>query len=225
MFLNTWEAATGEVLWNYLKEESENCEVFCFMETGDKFRRKCKEILSNYVCITDKKVVVNKNEYFQSTYVRVDNKILKSETLLRFDPCLGLGIFTQIQRNNKVWNVANIHGVAKPGDKLDNPKRLEQSQKIIEYMAKIDGIKLIGGDFNLEIETESVKMFEKNGYRNLIKEFGIETTRNHFSWDIYPQKQLWADYLFVSPEVKVKSFEVPRNEVSDHLPLIVEIEG
>jgi endonuclease/exonuclease/phosphatase family metal-dependent hydrolase len=92
-------------------------------------------------------------------------------------------------------------------------------------MAKTDGEKIIGGDFNLNKNTESVKMFEKNGYRNLIEEFGIEVTRNHLIWDLYPENiQFWADYLFVSPEVKVKSFEVPKNEVSDHLPQVLVIE-
>jgi len=33
-----------------------------------------------------------------------------------------------------------------------------------------------------------------------------------------------SDYVFVSLEVKVKKFEVPNIEISDHLPLILDFE-
>lgn len=224
IFLNAWEASTGEVFWKYIREKSKNVGVFCFMEAGEKFRVKCDEILPNYICFSAEKAIVNEDGCFQSTYIKDEYKALKSEPILGVDPYIGLGLFTKIQTKKRILNVASIHGVAQPGNKLDNPKRLEQSQKIIEYMTKINGAKIIGGDFNLDKNTESVKMFEKNGYRNLIEEYKIDMTRNHLSWDLHPQKQLWADFLFVSPDVKVKSFEVPKNEVSDHLPLVLEIE-
>jgi hypothetical protein len=67
-------------------------------------------------------------------------------------------------------------------------------------------------------------MFKNNGYKNLIGDYQIITTRNNLAWSLYPDKQYFADYVFASPEIKVKSFEVPNNEVSDHLPLILEIE-
>ncbi|MFA6007575.1 MAG: endonuclease/exonuclease/phosphatase family protein [Candidatus Shapirobacteria bacterium] len=224
MFLNAWEASTGEVLWSYLKEEAKTTDVFCFMEADEKFQKRCSVILKNYSLVSANKAVSEEDGCFQSTYVKNEYKISKSEAFLGTDPFIGLGLYSQIQANNKIINIANIHGVARPGEKLDNPKRLEQSKRIIDFMAKIDGIKIIGGDFNLDKNTESVKMFEKNSYRNLIEEYKIETTRNRLSWERFEIKQLWADFLFVSPEVKVKSFEVPKNEVSDHLPLVVEIE-
>jgi hypothetical protein len=194
------------------------------MEADEKFQKRCSIILKNYSLVSANKAVSEEDGCFQSTYVKNEYKILKSEAFLGTDPYIGLGLYSQIQANNKIINIANIHGVARPGDKLDNPKRLEQSKMIIDHMAEVEGLKLIGGDFNLDKNTESVKMFEKNGYRNLIEEYEIDMTRNHLSWDLHPHKQLWADYLFVSPEIKVKSFEVPKNEVSDHLPLIMEIE-
>ena len=38
-------------------------------------------------------------------------------------------------------------------------------------------------------------------------------------------KQHFADYVFVSKDVKVKKFEVPYLEISDHLPLILDFEA
>ena len=85
---------------------------------------------------------------------------------------------------------------------------------------------MIGGDFNLAPETKSIAMLTENGYRDLIKDFKIRTTRNRLAWEMYPEsKQYFSDYVFASPEVKVKEFTVPENEISDHLPLILDIEA
>jgi endonuclease/exonuclease/phosphatase family metal-dependent hydrolase len=119
--------------------------------------------------------------------------------------------------------VGNIHGVALPGHKLDTEMRLYQSKTILEYFAKIDSVKIIGGDFNLMPETRSIGMFDEVGYQNLIREYAIDTTRNEISWVQYPTKQFYADFFFVSSETEVKGFEVPKNEASDHLPMILEV--
>ena len=88
--------------------------------------------MPNYICFSTEKAIVNEDGCFQSTYVRKEYKVLKSEPMLGIDPYIGLGLYTKIETKNGILNIASIHGVAQPGDKLDNPKRLEQSKKIIE---------------------------------------------------------------------------------------------
>lgn len=224
MFLNVWWGTTGDVLWKYLQKESDNVDIFCFMETGDKFVIKCNEVLPNFISVSTSKKVINEVDHSISVYIKKDGEILLSKVIIGNDEYTGAALYTKIKMDNKTINIASVHGVAMPGEKLDNPKRLQQSRDIVENMAKAEGVKIIGGDFNLDKNTESVKMFEENGYRNLIEEFKIKTTRNHLCWDVWHNVQLWADYVFVSHDVKVKSFEVPDIEVSDHLPLILEIE-
>ena len=74
-------------------------------------------------------------------------------------------------------------------------------------------------------ETKSLGILERTGYINLIKEYGIESTRNEVSWKLYPNnKQYFADYVFVNKETKVESFKVPYSEISDHLPLILNFD-
>ena len=69
-------------------------------------------------------------------------------------------------------------------------------------------------------------MLEASGLRNLITEFNIKNTRNEISWAKYPglPKQYFADFIFASQNVRVKKFTVPYNEISDHLPMILEID-
>ncbi len=123
----------------------------------------------------------------------------------------------------KIW-LGSVHGKTLPGNKLDTPVRLKQSETIINFFADKSSPKMVGGDFNLMPDTKSVAMFEEAGYKNLIKDFGIKNTRNKLSWEQFNNIQHFADYVFVSKDIKVSKFEVPYTEISDHLPQILDFE-
>ena len=121
-----------------------------------------------------------------------------------------------------LW-VFNYHGITLPGDKTDTPQRLEQSKKIIEFIESRSGEKILCGDFNLDLNTESVRMIEDSGMINLIKKFEIKDTRGPINKEKYPDDpQNYADFTFISPGITVKSFQVPQLPISDHLPMILE---
>lgn len=131
-----------------------------------------------------------------------------------------------IHKNKKLW-ILNIHGYhAGSGiGKHDTKERLEQSQGIIECLKQLDGDIILGGDFNLDPDTESIKTLEDFGLRNLIKEYNILGTRTSLYPEEKRQKWPYADYVFVSKDVKVKSFTVDTDSlVSDHAPMFLEIE-
>ncbi|MBI4059497.1 hypothetical protein HY406_00340 [Candidatus Giovannonibacteria bacterium] len=130
--------------------------------------------------------------------------------------------YIQIEREGKKFTVCNFHGLAFPGDKLDTPERLKQSERIVKFLDGVDGQKVLCGDFNLLPDTESIKMIGAE-MKNLISAFGIERTRSRLS-PFYGKEdfQPFADYTFVSSDINVKSFHVPDVEVSDHLPMILE---
>ncbi len=120
-----------------------------------------------------------------------------------------------------LW-VMNFHGQSRPGDKLDTPKRLKQSKILASLIKKLKGPKILCGDFNLMPNTESVRMVERAGLKNLITIYKIKNTRNSVSWKRYGNRQHFADFTFVSPELQVKKFKVPYNLASDHLPMVLE---
>ncbi len=129
----------------------------------------------------------------------------------------------EIKINGKLLQVYNYHGITFPGNKLDTPERLEQSSKIVKAISVAEGEKILCGDFNLTINTESVNILA-SAMKDLIKEFYIKNTRNEISWKIYNNKQNFADFTFVSLGVKAKNFEVPYTLISDHLPMILEFD-
>ena len=119
--------------------------------------------------------------------------------------------------------IANYHGIARPGSKLDNDERLEQSRAIRRVLDAHDGPIVLIGDFNLLPDTESVRLLE-DGLRNLVIERAIPSTRSRLNpYFGTPQEQPHADYAFISPDIQVADFQVPDVQISDHLPMILDL--
>ena len=225
IFLNALEGQIDEAK-QFVQQQSVDTDIFCFQESYNFSDPKifCLDQLRDFNYVTNNKWTNDFDKYsnatfFQKKYINTD-----TQAIGELDENVGLGLFTCLKTpNNQTINLCNFHGHARPGDKQDTPFRLRQSQLIIDFFKNLSTPKVVGGDFNLDINTKSVSIFEENGYRNLIKEFNIPTTRNKIVWDQYVDKQLYADFLFVSPDVKVVNFSVPNLLISDHLPMILEV--
>jgi exonuclease III len=224
IFLNVWGESMRDELVDYIAKEAPTTDIFCFQEANDAMKQRCSDALKGYTEQSKYKFLDEDNDFPQSTFVKNGIEILSQGALLENEPGCGLILYTEIKVGDKSFYVCNVHGTARPADKMDNPGRLTQSRVVIEFFKDKDGPIVIGGDFNTNPETESMGMFNSNGYRDLIKEFQIKTTRNHFAWDRWPTKMYYSDYIFLNDKVTLKSFEVVDNEVSDHLPLILDVE-
>lgn len=133
-------------------------------------------------------------------------------------------IYCEIEHNGKRLLVINVHGFWNPAPKTDTPERIKQSEMIISFVKKYNLPVILVGDFNLEMNTKSVNMFQEFGFRNLVKDTGVKTTRSNL-YDIkWRNTDPFADYIFVSDNVIVKDFKVLPDEISDHLPLYLEFE-
>ena len=111
----------------------------------------------------------------------------------------------------------NVHGLWNGRGKTDTEDRLSQSSKIKEFMSTVAARKILCGDFNLKPDTQSLKMLSED-MQNLIEMHQVTSTRTSF----YPKAERFADYIFTSKDVSVNHFEVLKDEVSDHAPLLVE---
>ncbi len=225
VFLNIWNAREREPLSGFIREQARDTDVFCLQEVYGRARRLLHGLLPGYRRFVALKYVTLRDPFAQAIYVRDGLETSDPAVLCQLQPrrC-GLGLCLPVRRGGTTVNIVDFHGLAQPGDKRDNPERLTQSRDIIGFCAGLAGPKVIGGDLNLLPDTESIRMFAANAYRDLVADFKIPTTRNKLAWAKYPgNEQYYSDYVFTSPELKVKSFAVPQNEVSDHLPLIVEI--
>jgi hypothetical protein len=234
IFLNSWFGQVGKAYFDFIKEESLKTDIFCFMEVSPELYSKLSSILKDFNGIYKKGLHLKTLKIMcgQAIFVKEGINIEKSGKVSIYRQSggdVGFLLFSKMGVGKKKLWIGNVHGKTMPGNKFDTPVRLKQSQKIIDFFADKNEPRIIGGDFNLEFNTKSVKMFEEVGYKNLIRDFGIKTTRNNISWKQFQNqpnyvKQYFADFCFTSPEIKVKSFSVPDIEVSDHLPLILDFE-
>ena len=221
IFLNTWHGKVEDAFVDFIKENIPSTDVFCFQESDDKVRDMLKDYLVDYQPIRGGKTTAN-TSYTESMYVKKDIEIVSSNMLFERVDEEGFGIYAEVTKDGTTIHIVNFHGEP-VHDKLDTPETIKHSQEIAALLKDKEGLKVIGGDFNVSEKTKSVNLFEDIGYRDLIEEYEIPTTRNRLSWERFPSKMFFSDYVFTSPEVQVKSFVVPDIEISDHLPMIIEI--
>jgi len=174
----------------------------------------------------------------QGTFIRKGIKIKKQANLFVYRKFNEMGaphpngrpdfprnfIYSVIEEDGKDFLILNIHGFWEPAPKYDTPQRFNQSQLILDFVKKQNLPTIIAGDFNLAIYTKSLSVFEKNGFRNLVKESKAKTTRStlyDWKWRSFDK---FADYILATKGIWVTDFKVMRAKVSDHLPLYLEFE-
>ncbi|MEM8971225.1 MAG: endonuclease/exonuclease/phosphatase family protein [Pseudomonadota bacterium] len=119
--------------------------------------------------------------------------------------------------------VTHMHGLRDLNGKMDTPERAKQAQNLLaaaKSIAQPGDLEVICGDFNIEPDSETLRVLGDAGYTELVKARGIESTRTSH----YKKTTKFADYMLVSDTAAVASFDAPAvPEVSDHRPLILDI--
>lgn len=124
------------------------------------------------------------------------------------------GIKLQVLNTQGIWGTN--------GD--DNERRLHMSDHILKESGNSAPL-IFAGDLNVNEKTETIKRIEKkltNVFKNqLVTSFNLK--RKDLVKDPGYATSV-VDMLFVSPDIKVLGASVPQVDVSDHLPLVCEIE-
>ncbi len=228
---------------SFVKKHGNNVDIFCFQEiyhdAADKTKgdfdgahldlfNEIKSLLPNhngYFC-------PNVGDYYGiATFIRKDLYIEASGDITIYDnpEYDGKGgnhsrkaLWHEIGINGKQLSILNVHGLWNGKGKTDTPERNEQSRRIRDFMNSIKGSQIICGDFNLLPETESLSILAE-GMQDLVKMNNVTSTRTSF----YTRSETsgkFADYIFASLDIRVLSFAVCEEEVSDHAALFVEID-
>lgn len=226
VYLNSGRFMAEQPVREYMAGRLSQTDILCLQEAPDTIASISRALMQNFCCNVAEKDALTGKYYRLGLLTNTCIRVIQNETLLSDEEACGLVMATTMAvlgKEDYPLMIGNIHGIPYPGDKNDSPGRLKQSRGILDFFQKFPGPKIIGGDFNLNPDTKSIRMFEEAGYRNLVKLYDIDTTRNELAWKNWPgQEQKYADYLLVSPEINVCGFEVPKIAVSDHLPMILE---
>jgi endonuclease/exonuclease/phosphatase family metal-dependent hydrolase len=239
IFLNCQHGSLEKKLIQFVKSQIVSTDIFCLQEVTLDLQEKLISILDGYNFVFKNIKVNNKftSNYGQTIFYKKNINFIKGDTLEVFKnryPNYGFLQYIDIQYKSKKVRILNLHGLSQPGHKNDTKNRIKQSKNILSNLL-LKETNILGGDFNLNPNTRSLRIIENSNLINLIKSFDIKTTRNEYAFRNAQEfskkrdykfygKQLYADYCFVSPKIKVKKFEVPDIEISDHLPLILEFD-
>ncbi len=238
--LNIWGGKIFEPLMGFFKKHAEDMDIFCLQEVFNNpphIKSKVQHDKKQDIYKDIEKVLVDFDGYMAPSQVGeeslcmwirkgfgvqeiADHYVYRWKNAMEGDDVSTYGInvqYAKFNKNGKDFMVCNLHGHWTPNFKGDNPARLEQSENIKKFLDGFDGAKVLCGDFNMAPDTKSMAILETS-MKNLVKEYKATSTRSHF----YKGETKFADYVMVSPEVKVKKFEVIQNVVSDHLPLLLK---
>lgn len=249
--LNTWGGKVHKPLMEFIERLNGEVDIFCFqevfsttadLEISDGARASLHEdiskILSSYRSFHSPKSKGYDYSGFIGKDINFGNAIFikKNIPILSYDEMFNIvsdaghdwrknaiakAQFMTIQTDNAPLAICNFHGMwIKDTHKKDTLERIEQSHHIRKILDSFPGEKIICGDFNLLPDGESIKILE-HGMRNLIKDHKITSTRS----SLYTTSPIrFADYVLVTPGIKVNDFAVLPDEVSDHLPVELNFE-
>ncbi len=248
--LNTWGGLAGEEkLLSFFEKYKDEVDIFCLQEiwagaykeldgksVGGRNLEHDKIMMNGLQSIS--KTLSGHSAYFRPhfmehygllIYIKKNIKILdEGEVFVHkhkgYMPEGDVGgharniQYITLDTENGLKTIINFHGLWNGKGKGDSEDRLTQSDKIVGFISKLNNHVVFCGDFNLLPETESIKKFEDIGLTNLIKEHGVTSTRT----SLYDKSIRYADYVFVSKDLKVVDFRVLPEEVSDHNALLLD---
>ncbi len=236
--LNTWGGRVGEPFIDFV-EKHRDVDIFCFQEIYDQAKEVMAKDYPNdmYEQFADLGMLLPEHDgffrpilrevYGLAIFIKKNLQVKEEGELLIHDSDSDSILdghhlrklqWVKFNKDGKDFTVVNVHGLWNGMGKNDTPERLAQSEMIKGFMDKVDGPKILCGDFNLNPDTESLRMLGEN-MKDLVKEYSVTSTRTSF----YEKPGKFADYIFVSPDIEVKNFKVLPEEVSDHAALFLEI--
>ena len=228
IYLNACNGDLEQDFRAFLAKHAPDTDVFCFQEAYDKMREIASDYMGEFELVHHYAFAFGEGadaeDFALATYVRKSHKLIRSEAIVHADSPRGLGIDTLIEYNDRQLHVFNYHGISLPREKRDTPDRLRQSKELAAYFQQQTGPMVLGGDFNFLPDTEAYSILKSLGYAELVMDNGIDATVNEIYWSKGPSRLHYSDYLFVTKDVKVAKFEVPKIEASDHLPLLLDLD-
>lgn len=159
-------------------------------------------------------IVDSKNTFFDRPYKTFNEQGVDPDN----NPQTILSV--KLNVNGTELNVSSVHGIW-GRDGRDSGRRLQMGETIISEIKDKKNV-ILGGDFNLNPDTQTAKNIQKY----LVQIFGNTLTRT-FNLKYKTDggfKTAVVDMIFVSPNITVVDKKCLDIQVSDHLPLVAELE-
>ncbi|MEX2514613.1 MAG: endonuclease/exonuclease/phosphatase family protein [Candidatus Paceibacterota bacterium] len=239
--LNVWGGLKEQELVDFFQQKKGEVDIFCLQEVNHDAEGKNSDFPDdNHTFLADTAAILEGYDYYfypsiedhygLASFVRKGIKVVDEGDEfvsgehgqaydLETDKDHARNVqFLEIEEAGANFLIHNFHGMWTKEGKIDTPKRIQQAKNIANHLKDQKLPQIIAGDFNSRPDTQSMKIIEEAGLRNLVKEYGVTDTRTGF----YEKEERFADYILVSDGVQVNDFKVLPDEVSDHAPLYLD---
>lgn len=242
MQINVWMGRMAKGLMRYI--EKEQPDVICMQEVfnGD-FEVPYPDRMFDILCRL-KEASGLEHEYFSLRYsvdiaggtvpfgnailsrfpflsqktIQTENTVIEHVTSENHVPnVLNLQIVT-IAVDGETWTIANHHGHHEL-DPAGNEASIAGMQKVAAALQNSTGPLVFTGDLNLWTESPAMRVFD-GWLDDIVTHSNVKTTLARINID----RDVVCDHMLVNDQVAVKSFKVDAVIVSDHYPLVAELE-
>lgn len=159
-----------------------------------------------------------KSIFFDIPFGEISLEKSDSQNRAQFFPMNILG--TNIKIINKDISAYSVHGIWGFNGE-DNPRRLEMSKIIVDEIKDKENV-ILAGDFNVQPYTKTVENIEKHLQNVFKNELASTFNMKHKLLPTYATSAV--DMIFVSKHFNVIGHNMPDVDVSDHMPLVCELE-
>jgi endonuclease/exonuclease/phosphatase family metal-dependent hydrolase len=174
------------------------------------------KIINGNAILSKFKIVGSDHEFFQEKfneyYLDVPKNYPKYPRILQH---------VQLDTPEGELNVFNFHGVWDLDGDNYSERRKEMAEKIIKAIKGKPNI-LLGGDTNAKPSNQAIKDIEK--HVTSVFDNSLKSTFNMRRKDNPGYATAAVDMLFVSPNIQILDKKCPDVDISDHLPVLANLE-
>lgn len=127
---------------------------------------------------------------------------------------------TCIRINNKDFDAYNVHGIW-GFDGEDSPRRLMMSKTIVDEIKNKEKV-ILAGDFNVQPYTKTIGNIEEH-LQSVFKNELVSTFNMKYK-KLSSYATAVVDMIFVSKSITIGNHYMPNVDISDHMPLVCELE-
>ncbi len=235
--LNVWDGKVSGALLNFIKQN--DFDLICLQEAVWSPKNDILEVFSasveqiktasrlnyesratNYTIPAFGSEIHQGNVILSRTEI-IDEKIIaaygEEKTVSSSQELLDHCFKAQLVKLENGLNVVNYHGYWVPSP-VGDETTVAAMQKVAQMIKNTDGPLVMCGDLN--VIHESPAMRQLDFLKDLTHEYHINNTLSGLKFD----SNIACDHILVNDQIKVLDFKVLDVIISDHKPLIAEID-
>ena len=193
----------------------QNPDIIILQEVDDVWLENIRELKKDYPYFLEYPRLDNFGIALYSKFPIINSKI---ETWTDYEVPV---ITAEIKSNGNILKIYGVHTLPPTSNEYFRVRN-EMLSKINEIFSDSKHPLIIAGDLNTSVYSISYKKYIKSSN---LKDAQILAKTLKGTWNAkhFPFMRISLEHVFISPEIKVQSFDIGKNFGSDHLPVFVDL--